>query len=626
MNDHVGQQIGNYRLVQLLGSGGFAEVYLGRHVFLDSPAAIKLLHTILARGDSEGFRSEARTLVRLIHPHIIRILDFGLEGSTPFLVMDYAPNGNMRQRFRPGQPLPLPTVVEYVKQVADALQYAHDQKIIHRDIKPENMLLGRQNEILLSDFGIAVVAQSTRAQFPQEMTGTIAYMAPEQIQTHARPASDQYSLGVVAYEWLSGSLPFTGLFTEIAVKHMMTAPPSLREKVPGLPPDVEWVILTALAKEPTQRFDSVHAFATALERASTDRRAVFSAPTPFPQTPGVLDSPVVPILQMLSLGPEQEAQLSEAPTLLSSSISSNAAAPAGVQTNPPTVLASPQRSYEQVTPSPQSPIYHPPAPERKGMSRRAALITGLCAVGIIAGGGIVWEVVSHVPSSTGGITHGQTPPAKKTTAATTASPTTQTAPVIPGLLAQDTFHRQNQLLWGIASDGNRWGGDAGTSNDFSIFNQTGQIHRTANGHSLYTATLGTAHADIEVKVTAMLDSFTNSHIGAMVRYRDDNHYYKVILDGNSLHFLKRIDPQHGPTIGRSLAYSSRPQTLYTIRFRVSGTTLQAKAWQATTAEPANWMITTNDNDPTYQTGNGGLRPQLDQNVTMNVSMFQITQA
>lgn len=98
MNDRVGQQVGNYRLVQLLGSGGFADVYLGKQVFLDSPAAIKLLRTNLAQGDIEAFRSEARTLVRLIHPNIIRILDFGLEGSTPFLVMDYAANGNMRQR------------------------------------------------------------------------------------------------------------------------------------------------------------------------------------------------------------------------------------------------------------------------------------------------------------------------------------------------------------------------------------------------------------------------------------------------------------------------------------------------------------------------------------------------
>src|SRR5215467_10875018 len=168
MDDRVGQQIGNYRLVQLLGSGGFADVYLGKQVFLDSPAAIKILHTNLAQGDIEGFRSEARTLVRLIHPNIIRILDFGLEGSTPFLVMDYAPNGTMRQRYPRGQRLPLAQVVKYVKQVALALQYAHHEKVIHRDIKPENLLLGRQNEILLSDFGIAVVVQSTLTQLTQQ--------------------------------------------------------------------------------------------------------------------------------------------------------------------------------------------------------------------------------------------------------------------------------------------------------------------------------------------------------------------------------------------------------------------------------------------------------------------------
>src|SRR5947209_8990486 len=138
--DRVGEQVGNYRLEQMLGRGGFAEVYLGRYVYLDSPAAIKLLHTNLAQGDIEGFRSEARTLVRLIHPHIVRILDFGMEGNTPFLVMDYAPNGTLRQRHPRGTRLPLATVVDYVNQAASALQFAHDQKIIHRDVKPENML------------------------------------------------------------------------------------------------------------------------------------------------------------------------------------------------------------------------------------------------------------------------------------------------------------------------------------------------------------------------------------------------------------------------------------------------------------------------------------------------------
>ena len=96
-------------------------------------------------------------------PHIVRLLDFGLEGKTPFLVMDYAPNGTLRQRYPKGARLPLATVISYVEQVSSALQFAHNQKLIHRDIKPENMLIGRQDEVLLSDFGIAIVVQSSRS-------------------------------------------------------------------------------------------------------------------------------------------------------------------------------------------------------------------------------------------------------------------------------------------------------------------------------------------------------------------------------------------------------------------------------------------------------------------------------
>ena len=616
MSDRVGQQVGNYRLVQLLGSGGFADVYLGKQIFLDSPAAIKLLHTNLVHEEIDGFQSEARTLVRLIHPNIIRILDFGLEGGTPFLVMDYAPNGNMRQLFPRNRRVPLAQVIEYVKQVANALQYAHDAKVIHRDVKPENLLLGRQNEILLSDFGIAVVAQSTFTQLTQEMTGTIAYMAPEQLQAHPRPASDQYSLAVVAYEWLSGSTPFTGSFAELAVKHMTVAPTSLREKLPELPPDVERVILTALSKEPAQRFNSVRAFATALEEASQDTKTLFSAPAPYAQTPGLLTSPITPILPILLPDAEQ------APTMLNTAVNSDPVTLPGRQDVPTTVVAVPDQAYNPITPVPRPAISHTPAPERKGISRRTVIISGLAATGLIAVGGVAWEIVSHAPSPTTGTTITPTSTTKK-------SPSTQTTPTqtIPGLLEQDTFNRPDQNLWGTASDGTRWSGDANTSPDFSISNQRGRIHRTANGHSLYSAILGTAHPDAEILFTTMLDSFNNSHIGAMLRYTDDNHYYKVLLDGQSLHFLKRINPQQGPTIGQPISYSSQPQTLYTIRFRVSGTTsmtLQAKAWPTNTAEPSDWMITANDTDSTYQTGQGGLRPQIDQNVTLSVAAFQMT--
>src|SRR5207249_11061498 len=165
---------------------------------------IKVLHGQLASNYREGFLSEARTIAHLRHPHIIQVLDFGIESMTPFLVMDYAPHGTLRQRHPRGTLLPLDTVVTYVTQVAQALQYAHQEKVIHRDIKPENMLLGRSNEVLLSDFGIAIISQSSRQQQAQDAAGTLAYMAPEQLQGKPRPASDQYALGIVVYEWLCG--------------------------------------------------------------------------------------------------------------------------------------------------------------------------------------------------------------------------------------------------------------------------------------------------------------------------------------------------------------------------------------------------------------------------------------
>src|SRR6266566_2761378 len=300
ITDWTGRQLGNYRLRSLLGHGGFAEVYLGEHIYLETQAAIKVLHTQLASTDIEQFRIEARTIAHLIHPHIVRVLEFGVEGRTPFLVMDYAPKGTLRERHPKGTRLPLPTVVSYLKQIAPALQYAHEQKLIHRDVKPENLLLGRADEILLSDFGIALVSQSSRYSSTRDMAGTIAYMAPEQIEAHPRPASDQYSLGIVVYEWLSGDRPFHGSFTEIAIKHSVVPPPSLQEKVPTISPDVAQVVMTALAKEPKERFGSVQAFAHALEQASqstqsSESTVIVRLPIPSSQPSPLAEIVVTPL-------------------------------------------------------------------------------------------------------------------------------------------------------------------------------------------------------------------------------------------------------------------------------------------------------------------------------------------
>jgi WD40 repeat protein len=280
----LGQQIGNYRLICKLGRGGFAEVYLGEHLHLGIQAAIKILHTTLVDfNEVEQFRSEARMVAHLVHPHIVQVLEFDVQDGMPFLVTRYAPGGTLRHRHPKGSQVPLPTIVTYAKQIASALQYAHDKRLIHRDVKPENMLIGPNQELLLSDFGVAMVAQTSRNSTVQEVAGTAVYMAPEQFQGKARAASDQYALGVVVYEWLTGKQPFSGSFTEVASQHLFMSPAPLSEQLPDISSAIEQVVLRALAKDPGQRFTSVWEFATAFERAYTTGSAdgpVISTPEP----------------------------------------------------------------------------------------------------------------------------------------------------------------------------------------------------------------------------------------------------------------------------------------------------------------------------------------------------------
>jgi predicted ATPase/serine/threonine protein kinase/DNA-binding CsgD family transcriptional regulator len=266
--DRAGQRLGNYKLIRLLGSGTFADVYLAEHLYLNTRVAIKVLHAQPEGYSSEDFFTEARHLSHLVHPHIIRVSDFGLTGHAPYLVMDYAPYGNLRQLHPPGSRLPLSTVVSHVLAIAAALQYAHDQHLIHRDLKPENLLLGAKHEVLLSDFGLALLTYQTEGLQMQERLGVLAYIAPEQIRGQPSAASDQYALAVIVYEWLCGEPPFDGSVAELINQHLYSIPAALREHSPELPPAVEQVVLQALAKDPARRFMDVLSFATAFEEAS----------------------------------------------------------------------------------------------------------------------------------------------------------------------------------------------------------------------------------------------------------------------------------------------------------------------------------------------------------------------
>ena len=384
---HVNQQLGHYRLVRLLGEGGFAEVYLGEHIHLGTQAAVKILHTRLTDDDVQQFRQEAQTVARLLHPHIVRVLDFGVEQSSPYLVMDYAPNGTLRSKFPCSTRVPLPTVVTLTSQIAEALHYAHGQRLIHRDIKPENLLLGRNNEVLLSDFGIALVLQSSRLYSTQNIAGTISYMAPEQIQARPCPASDQYALGIVVYEWLCGTRPFEGSYTEIAVKQTVTPPPPLRSFIPDISPAVEQVVMTALQKNPDQRFPTILAFAQALEQAAHGSIATFIKPAS------------APLFQPQHSNPTNSsayaAQFATAQMQQSFNQGPYSATPSYLYQTPPYTPAQWQASYTPIAPPP--PMSTPPYQERRrgSFSRRAFLI-GSGIVGAAAVGGVaVWSILSH---------------------------------------------------------------------------------------------------------------------------------------------------------------------------------------------------------------------------------------
>lgn len=273
MTDMIGQKRGNYRLTRLLGSGGFADVYLGENIHLGNNVAIKILNARLNDNGIQQFKNEALTLIKLDHPHIIKILDFGTEDGIPYLIMAYAPNGTLADRHPLGTPMPIATVIAYVRQIAEALQYAHDHNVIHRDVKPENMLVGPNNAILLSDFGIARAMQTytmkpqTQTSTAEHIIGSFAYMAPEQGAGRAVFASDQYALGVVAYQWLCGRPPFQGRIEELMIQHRLESPPPFPVAL-GIPSPIENVVMKTLFKDPRQRFGSIQEFATTLEQAS----------------------------------------------------------------------------------------------------------------------------------------------------------------------------------------------------------------------------------------------------------------------------------------------------------------------------------------------------------------------
>src|SRR5579863_7004982 len=288
-----GQQLGRYRLQQLLGTGGMGEVYLATDTLINRQVAIKVIRSEVSAYPDPGvaqesarlFQREMKAIAMLDHPHIMPLFDYGeatVNGANlAYLVMPYRQEGSLATwlKQRPTRELLSPQdVAKFVSQAADALQHAHDHAIIHQDVKPANFLIRRVQgdpdhpELLLADFGVSKFSSAT-ANASQSIRGTPTSMAPEQWEGAPVPATDQYALAVMAYELLTGRPPFQGGLSQLMYQHFNVAPPPPSAFNPRLSRDIDTVLLHALAKKPAERFASIAAFGRAFQQAVANTQA-----------------------------------------------------------------------------------------------------------------------------------------------------------------------------------------------------------------------------------------------------------------------------------------------------------------------------------------------------------------
>jgi serine/threonine protein kinase len=474
-----GQEIAGYKLIKKVGEGGMGQVFLAEQLRLRRQVAIKLVHLDVKPDDgstepADELTREAEALMALEHPNILSLYDAGRSEDTAYLVMPYIPEGSLQDALRPGPrqqlhlPLPPGEALLYIEQAAAALQYAHDRNFIHRDVKPANFLIrslsrttgsGRGHKrlhLFLADFGLSkFLAYSSNTT---HLSGTPTYMAPEQFQGHATPASDQYSLAILFFYLLTGDLPYRGSPVELMFHHLSDAPPSPSSRVEGIPESLAKVIQRGMAKTPEERYPSVSAMAEAAHEALVEAGLQVSQESVPLSAVRPSDLQVPNSNPPVSLGPTATLEpptITPAATVTTDDlVTSRGSAPQSAKAAPvtpaessfsnlPTVAGkSDQGSLPTIAIGDSKPPARPasdagsaPAARRsRGMVIGLSVLAAIIIIGAILGSGIALQL---------GPFHKNTPVAQATqapTATPTRAPTTTSIPSPTAIPASDLLN------------------------------------------------------------------------------------------------------------------------------------------------------------------------------------------
>lgn len=283
-----GQKINNrYEIVKSIGEGGMANVYLANDKILDRKVAVKVLRGDLSSDDRfiRRFQREALSVSNLSHPNIVEVYDVGEEDGEYYIVMEYIEGKTLKQLLKKRESLTLTEVIDIMTQLTDGIAHAHESYIIHRDIKPQNIMIQDDGRIKITDFGIAMALNATQLTQTNSVMGSVHYLPPEQASGKgATVKSDIYSMGILMYELLTGTVPFKGdNAVEIALKHMKDKIPSIRKQDPSIPQSVENILMKATAKNPRNRYDSAREMhddlvACLTEEHANDKKITFEYP------------------------------------------------------------------------------------------------------------------------------------------------------------------------------------------------------------------------------------------------------------------------------------------------------------------------------------------------------------